>query len=131
MSKQDERLQRAWLALCGWRVGMVDASGSVFGGDDDEGNWLEAASIYLDAEGPALDSPANWGHWLAWTADTLGSVELRRSGKWWSAESSGADTKQHGTPAAALMELYCHCTSEGEWPQEVREWWQHERDGDK
>jgi hypothetical protein len=114
---------------------MVDASGSVFGGDDDEGNWLEAASIYLDAEGPALDSPANWGHWLAWTADTLGpgSVELRRSGPrsgpWWSAESVQAYTGEHETPAAALLELYCHCTAEGELPQEVREWWQHEKEG--
>ena len=111
MNKQDERLQRAWLALCGWRR-------------------VEKLRDRL----PALDYPGNWGMWLAWTADTLGSVELRRSEKWWSAASVHTFTWEHETPAAALMEIYCRRTAEVKWPQEVREWWEHkerEEDGEK
>lgn len=57
-----EDLARAWLSLCGWRPGMVDAGGDVYRCPSWEAEWLARAAEsrrYL----PDLAHPANWGHW--------------------------------------------------------------------
>jgi hypothetical protein len=126
VSEQDQRLARAWLALAGWRVGMVDLIGQAFDSGGHEPDWVTDAGN-SDSCLPDIDSPANWGHWLAWTAETFGDVSLHRRDGVWSAETAEI-TSLHGTPAAVLMELYCNYCNyfEDDAHEAAREWWKHE-----
>lgn len=139
---QDERLQRAWLALAGWRVEMVDCEGSVVLAVD-EGTGLLTMAIWhhtwavedvpIDAPLPSLSSPANCGHWLAWVVQsTSGDVRLECvSGKRWHAfwrgegEWSWVVTAGWHSPAGALMELAARVRED--LPPAVVEWWKHEQ----
>jgi len=125
--EQKRRLARAWLALAGWRNGMMDLIGQAFDSNSCADDWM-AAARNSDCGLPDVNAPANWGHWLAWTADTFGDVSLRRSGTWWSAETVAEMTGEHETPAAALLELCCRYLGD-DAHEAAREWWKHEREG--
>ena len=63
-------LAQAWMALVPPQKGMVVRTtwgkrAVLDGGEDVAGSW------YVD-----LDSPANWGHWLAWALKRELSVEV-------------------------------------------------------
>ena len=128
MTEQDERLQRAWLALCGWRVGMVTMDGVPV-----QSWWLEdpTAGYKLKDRLPALDSPANWGHWLVWMTTRAGSWRLKPAcGGWWTFAKTGypGTTSASGPPAEAMMRAFVrHAlqdTDLGLLDPAVREWWE-------
>lgn len=138
---QDERLQRAWLALAGWRVGMVDTGGLAFDADDDAEEWMRDAEK-SKALLPALDSPANWGHWLEWVAEyTSARIDVAiyslGSGRAWRVTYHGCPNAscESGRPARALLAAYVRaCLLSGvadPWPDKpaVLDWWKHEQEG--
>ncbi len=104
---QDERIQRGWLALTGWQVGMVDTGGQVFGSGEDEEAWLQDAE-WSKVLLPALDSPANWGHWESWCTDQGISVEVTQTtlDDWsvgWAVTVGGCSYADGKTRAEALL----------------------------
>lgn len=61
MTNEERMLATALRDLCGWHVGMVTNAGVVA---DYRGE--PSLPCCIGELLPALDSPANWGHWLAW-----------------------------------------------------------------
>ena len=128
MTEQDKRLARAWLALVPWRVGMVDARGEVITGRE----------INIDPMRiPDLNSPANWGHWLAWAsehAEGEGGAALHNYGRgevcarvW---DVSGTRHQVRGSsPASVLLAAYVLATAKSALPPAVLDWWKHEQEG--
>lgn len=141
MTEQEERLARAWLALVGWRVGMVTATGEVVLDNCDAGpdgfmrgavvrpvDHRKVRDLYPGRCLPALDSPANWGHWLAWAQQRWPDdpVALRFDpdhGHW--ARVGGKLSGDHASPAAALMECVARIPGA---PPAVLDWWKHEQE---
>lgn len=107
--------------LCGWHVGMelhalgLGMSGTVVQIDDDGLVWVrnvdgkEYAWAKDSNRGlPALNSPANWGHWLAWFEERVPGTRLGRydMAKNWYAKDD-YDEVYGGSPPAALLGLWC------------------------
>lgn len=80
MNDIDRMLAEAWRDLAGWHVGMVTLLKNVVWSVEPDG-WVHlsnTANVAGSTLVPALDSPANWGHWLAWCWKEfgLGSVPV-------------------------------------------------------
>ncbi len=65
MTNEERMLATGLMDLCGWHVGMVDGDGHVFSKAEDASDRTRDAGFHSNTL-PALDSPANWGCWLAW-----------------------------------------------------------------
>jgi len=119
----DRQLAEAWRDLAGWHVGMVDVEGEVYDGRTD---WNEEPGIL-----PDLDSPANWGHWHDFVDLAVGGASLKRSCKWWVAETKGGSmwTAEHENRGTALLELWCRDGewAKGTWPPSVLAWWKSQQ----
>ncbi len=135
MTEQDERLQRAWLALAGDHEGMVwiCANGA---------RWTtgsEPASTHAIVSNsmlPDLHSPANWGHWQQVLAERFGecSLALDETDDGMAASCWLVTGIAHGRPAEAMMGALClHADGQQEegcvlpLPPEVLAWWKAEQ----
>ena len=142
MNDDDRMLAEAWRDLAGWRVGMV----SIAPHPNSMGGVVVIARaqlwVYnepedrtfvwdLDTTGllPDLDSPANWGHWLAWADRALDGILLYRDGELWVAEMYGGNAFSNGqmNPAAALLELAIREGVAGTEAPSVLAWWKAEQ----
>lgn len=133
MDEQDRMLAKAWRDLAGLHVGMVLASGTVI-----SRRALDrmADGLQIPLSLPALDSPANWGHWLAWmVVHTSTPVDVHTftlgGAIQWRVTYRGHPRSTHGggRPARALLMAYVRgCLLSGSpnpWPKapSVLAWW--------
>jgi hypothetical protein len=108
---------------------MVDAGGQAFDPGEGEDAWLrdaESSAALL----PALDSPANWGHWLAWCwgRELVVDVEPAEDEPVFTVTlgcSDGPKYSAHGTFASALLQALCEEADMGvqSFPPSVLAWW--------
>lgn len=117
-------LAQAWMSLVPPAQGMVVRStwGKRLAVRGCEGTI--AGSWYAD-----LDSPANWGHWLAWTEERVPGVRLGRDdmAEAWEALRGGAVYK--GTVPRALLGLFMKVYGEmPTFPPSVLAWWKAEQE---
>ncbi len=119
MTTKDRMLAEAWRDLAGWHVGMVTLLKNVVWSVEPDG-WVHlsnTANVAGSTLVPALDSPSNWGHWLAWM------VELADAYPALSALSRAAATAEL---PHQLMRGYVEwrlCWAEPKLPASVLAWW--------
>ncbi len=126
MKTKDRMLAEAWRDLAGWHVGMVLHG---FGPGRREPVTESMVRRMKRGEGclayggapyylPALESPANWGHWAAWAEEHVPGVTVPRF--------------RHDF--ARLLLRAAHIELRGEEgpgaPPSVLAWWKAEQEGE-
>lgn len=141
MDERERMLAAALCGLCGLHVGMVTSGGAVVVLSEKD----RLTFVYPDGEDatvhpngplaplPALDSPANWGHWLEWLVQRVdpADVDVYAGGPGWSACISPCATCEPERLPDALLRAYVEwCKEQGiehDLPPSVLAWWEHEQ----
>jgi hypothetical protein len=133
----DRQLAEAWRDLAGWHVGMVCSDEHVLlsvDTDDSTVLFSEIGFTSQDIPVPALDSPANWGHWLAWvaqnSADPGAQLQVFMAGdaraRVW--DVGAADHRgRAASPSEALLEAFVKASDKQGLPPSVLAWWKSQQ----
>ncbi len=133
---RDRMLAEAWRDLAGWQPGMMDEHGRARCGTC-------TRPIDHDATLPALDSPANWGHWEDWCSQRGFTVEVSPSPythgapvEGWLITVDGRSSAMGKTRGEALLAALCVGRGDlfgetYELPPSVLAWWKAEQEATK